>query len=42
MTTQSTAGTQPQITAMAGPRIGPSPAIDAKWWPKSTGTRVGT
>jgi len=28
--TQRKAGNQPQITAMAGPRIGPRPVIDAK------------
>ena len=41
-TTQSVAGSQPQITAIEGPRIGPSPAIEAKWWPKRIGVRVGT
>jgi hypothetical protein len=42
ITTHSTAGSQPQMTATAGPRIGPSPAIEAKWWPNNTGTLVGT
>lgn len=28
--TQMIAGSQPQYTAMAGPRIGPSPAMEAK------------
>ncbi len=28
--THSSAGSQPQITAMAGPTIGPVPAIDVK------------
>jgi len=28
--TQSRAGSQPQITAMAGPTIGAAPAIEAK------------
>ena len=36
METQSSAGSQPQITAMAGPTIGAAPAIEAKWWPQST------
>ena len=40
--THKRAGTQPQITAMAGPTIGAAPAIDAKWWPHSTCSRVGT
>ena len=35
-TTQSRAGTQPQITAMAGPTIGAAPAIEQKWWPNRT------
>ena len=39
--TQSTAGTQPQITAMAGPTMGPSPAMEVKWWPKRISFRVG-
>ena len=41
-TTQSNAGTQPHITAIAGPTIGPVPAIEVKWWPKTTDFEVGT
>ncbi len=40
--TQTRAGTQPHITAIAGPTIGPVPAIEVKWWPKTTGFDVGT
>ena len=35
-TTHSIAGSQPQMTAMAGPSIGDRPVIDAYWWPNST------
>ena len=35
-TTHSIAGSQPQMTAMAGPSIGERPVIDAYWWPNST------
>ena len=35
-TTHNIAGSQPQMTAMAGPSIGDSPVIDAYWWPNST------
>ena len=41
-TTQSSAGSQPHITAIAGPTIGPVPAMDVKWWPKTTDLLVGT
>jgi hypothetical protein len=40
--TQSRAGTQPQMTAIAGPTIGAAPAMDVKWCPHSTSLRVGT
>ena len=40
--TQSRAGNQPQITAKAGPTMGPVPAIDVKWWPNTTPFEVGT
>ena len=40
-TTQMIAGTQPHITAMAGPTMGPVPAIEVKWWPKTTERLVG-
>ena len=33
---QITAGIQPKVTAMMGPTIGPAPAIEAKWCPKTT------
>ena len=33
-TTHSIAGSQPQMTAMAGPSMGDSPVIEAYWWPK--------
>ena len=39
--TQISAGTHPQMTAIAGPTIGAAPAIDAKWWPQSTWRGVG-
>jgi len=41
-TTQRNAGTQPQITAIAGPTIGAAPATEVKWWPQSTNLLVGT
>jgi len=41
-TTQIMAGSQPQITAMAGPSIGDKPVIEAKWWPKRTPRGAGT
>ena len=41
-TIQSMAGTQPQTIAIAGPRIGAAPAIEAKWCPQRTSRRVGT
>jgi hypothetical protein len=40
--TQIIAGTQPQMTAIAGPTIGPVPAIEVKWWPKMIPFFVGT
>ena len=30
-TTQRSAGTQPHMMAMAGPTIGPVPAMEVKW-----------
>jgi hypothetical protein len=36
------AGTQPQITAIAGPTMGAAPATEVKWWPQSTNLLVGT
>ena len=41
-TTHRKAGTQPQITAMAGPMIGAAPATEVKWWPHRTKRLVGT
>jgi hypothetical protein len=41
-TIHSSAGTQPQMTAIAGPSSGPSPAIDAKWCPNTTSGGAGT
>ena len=40
--TQTRAGSQPHITAIAGPTIGPVPAMDVKWCPNSTELSVGT
>ena len=40
--THSRAGNQPQNTAMAGPTMGPVPAMLVKWCPKMTCLRVGT
>lgn len=40
--TQSRAGSHPQMTATAGPTMGPVPAMDVKWWPKMTERLVGT
>ena len=40
--THSRAGSQPQITAMAGPTMGAAPAMEVKWWPQSTSLRLGT
>lgn len=37
---QTSAGTQPQMMAMAGPTIGPVPVIEVKWSPKSTSLSV--
>ena len=39
--THSRAGTHPQITASAGPTIGPVPAMEVKWWPKMMPFLVG-
>ncbi len=41
-TTQTRAGSQPQSTPMAGPTMGPVPAMEVKWWPNTTLRRVGT
>ena len=36
-------GNHPNIeAAMIGPTMGPAPAIEEKWCPKSTEARVGT
>jgi hypothetical protein len=40
--THNNAGTHPQMMAMAGPTMGPVPAIEVKWWPKMTSFLVGT
>src|SRR5690606_35156318 len=40
--THRNAGSQPQITAIAGPTIGAAPATEVKWWPQSTNRLVGT
>ena len=40
--TQSSAGTHPQMMAMAGPTMGPVPAMEVKWCPKMTSFLVGT
>ncbi len=38
----STAGSQPKTrVAKMGPTMGPAPAMELKWWPTSTGVRVG-
>ena len=42
MRIQRRAGSQPQTTATAGPTIGPVPAIEVKWWPKTMARREGT
>ncbi len=39
---QITAGTQPHMIAIAGPTMGPKPAIDVKWCPKRISFLVGT
>ena len=41
-TTQTKAGSQPQMTAMAGPTMGAAPATEVKWCPQSTYLLVGT
>ena len=33
---QSHAGPHPNASARIGPTIGPAPAIEAKWWAKTT------
>ena len=40
--TQASAGSQPQHMAMAGPTMGPAPAMEEKWWPKRTIRWAGT
>src|SRR5699024_8388813 len=40
--THKNAGSQPQITATAGPTIGAAPATEVKWWPHKTHLFVGT
>jgi hypothetical protein len=40
--THKSAGSHPHMTAIAGPTIGPVPAIDVKWWPNTTAFEVGT
>ena len=40
--TQRSAGTQPHMTARAGPTMGPVPAMEVKWWPKTMPFLVGT
>ena len=40
--THKNAGTQPQMTAIAGPIIGAAPATEVKWWPQRTYLLVGT
>lgn len=40
--TQRKAGSQPQITATAGPTIGAAPATEVKWWPHRMNLLVGT
>ena len=40
--TQITAGTQPQMIAIAGPTIGPRPEMEVKWCPKRISFLVGT
>ena len=40
--THNKAGSHPQSTARAGPTIGPVPAMEVKWWPKTTPRSVGT
>ena len=39
--TQSNAGSQPQITAIAGPTMGAAPATEVKWWPHRMNLFVG-
>ena len=39
--TQMNAGSQPQMTAMAGPMMGAAPATAVKWWPHRTTLFVG-
>ena len=41
-TTHAIAGSQPQMTAIAGPSIGDSPVIEANWCPNSTYRFAGT
>ncbi len=41
-TTHRKAGSQPQMTAIAGPTIGAAPATEVKWCPNSTCLFVGT
>ena len=40
--THRNAGSQPHITAMAGPTMGAAPATEVKWCPHSTHRLVGT
>src|SRR5690606_16951027 len=41
-TTHNSAGSQPQMTAIAGPTMGAAPATELKWWPHRTNLLVGT
>ena len=36
MSTHKSTGTQPNTAAWMGPLMGPAPAMDEKWWPKTT------
>ncbi len=40
--THSRAGSQPQMTAIAGPTMGAAPATEVKWWPHRMYLFVGT
>ena len=40
--TQRNAGTQPQMSATAGPTMGAAPATEVKWCPQRTNLLVGT
>ena len=42
MSTHKSTGTQPNTAAWMGPLMGPAPAMEANWWPKTTLVSAGS